>query len=58
MKALMYHHDINFDEPLHLIAGNYKWKTIESRLSKMIKSPHKIFTSPIELPNKRKKPNK
>ena len=43
LKALSYHHEINFNEPLPLTNGPYKWKTIEGRLNQMLKSPGKIF---------------
>jgi hypothetical protein len=50
MKALNYHKDINFKEPVHIIAGNYTWKTIENRLQEMTKSPSRIFeTLPLSL---------
>ncbi len=43
LKALFYYDDINFKEPLHMISGSYKWKTIEQRLSQMEKFQYKIF---------------
>jgi len=47
LKALSYHQDINFKEPIQMINGTYSWKSIEQRLSEMVKSPDMIFeTSP------------
>jgi len=46
LKALSYHKDINFEEPIHLVAGAYSWKAIEKRLKEMEKSPARIFEVP------------
>jgi hypothetical protein len=43
MKALAYHNEINFKEPIHYLKEAYPWKLIEARLNQMIKSPAKIF---------------
>jgi hypothetical protein len=43
LKALSYHKDINFEEPIHLIARAYSWKAIKRRLDEMEKSPTRIF---------------
>lgn len=43
LKALGYFDDINFDEPLMLINGIYKWNLIQRHLSKMLKNPDKKF---------------
>ena len=43
MKALAYHDDINFGEPIHFANGNFSWKIIEKRLDQMIKDPDKVF---------------
>jgi len=43
LKAIAYHNDINFNEPIHLINGNFKWKVIEKRLADMTKFPDKVF---------------
>jgi hypothetical protein len=45
LKALAYHQDINFNEPVQMIGELYSWKAIERRLTEMTKSPSKIFTS-------------
>jgi len=48
LKALSYHHDINFKEPIQMVNGAYSWKPIEKRLSKMEKFPARIFeTMPL-----------
>ncbi|HWD90509.1 MAG TPA: nucleotidyl transferase AbiEii/AbiGii toxin family protein [Mucilaginibacter sp.] len=45
LKALLYHNDINFEEPIQLIGTTYSWKVIKKRLDEMAKSPSKIFES-------------
>jgi hypothetical protein len=45
LKALSYHNDINFGEPIQMISGAYSWKLIEKRLSEMVSFPSKIFES-------------
>jgi hypothetical protein len=45
LKALMYHQDINFQEPINMVTGTYSWKIIEKRLDEMSKSPARIFKS-------------
>jgi hypothetical protein len=42
MKALAYHREINFNEPIHFLKGTYPWKLIEARLNQTIKSPANI----------------
>jgi len=46
MKALAYHNDINFNEPIHFLKETYPWKLIEIRINQMIKSPA-IVLSPL-----------
>jgi hypothetical protein len=43
LKALAYYNDINHNEPLHLIAGKYKWKAIEQRIGEMINNRSSLF---------------
>lgn len=43
LKALSYHDDINFYEPIQMMNGTYSWKLIEKRLSEMAKFPSEIF---------------
>jgi len=43
IKALSFFEEINFKEPLHIIIGIYKWKSVEKRINQMIKSPAKTF---------------
>lgn len=43
LKALSYHQEINFNEPIRYVNGTYKWKAIELRLRQMINFPEKIF---------------
>jgi len=49
IKALDYHRDINFNEPIEMIDGKYKWKDIEQRLGQMTLHPTKVFTQIYEL---------
>jgi hypothetical protein len=46
LKALSYHRDINFKEPVHIIARAYSWKAIEKRLNEMEKFPSRVFEAP------------
>ncbi|MDR3695816.1 nucleotidyl transferase AbiEii/AbiGii toxin family protein [Mucilaginibacter sp.] len=46
LKALAYHQDINFYEPIHIIGGNYIWNAISKRLNEMEKYPEKVFEKP------------
>ena len=43
VKALAYHKDINFQEPLNLMTGKFLWNIIAARIFEMIQSPKKIF---------------
>lgn len=44
LKALTYYDDINFNEPVVLLDGSkLQWKSIEKRLSSMVKEPSKVF---------------
>jgi len=45
VKGITYFDDIDFTVPVEMIAGQYKWKSIEKRLLEMVKSPHKIFSA-------------
>jgi len=52
-KALSYHQDINFKEPIKMIEGRLKWVLIEKRLINMIGSPEKVF-SPLNMLDEKK----
>lgn len=41
IKALDYHNDINFNEPVEMLDGKYKWEDIKKRLNKMTLNPTK-----------------
>jgi hypothetical protein len=41
MKALDYHNDIDFNEPIEMICGTYSWKQIKQRLGQMTSNPQK-----------------
>jgi hypothetical protein len=43
IKSLGYHQDINFTEPIEMIAGKYTWKGIEKRLKLMVQYPQRLF---------------
>jgi predicted nucleotidyltransferase component of viral defense system len=44
IKALDYHKDINFNEPVEMLSGNYDWKNTASRLRQMTLDPQKLFS--------------
>jgi hypothetical protein len=43
MKALDYHNDIDFNEPIEMGSGKYSWKQIKQRLGQMTSNPQKHF---------------
>jgi len=44
LKALVFHKDINFNEPIKMKVNNrFKWKTVENRLRLMLQLPNKVF---------------
>ena len=43
LKALNFHNDINFKEPVQLLEGGFDWDTIVLRLKEMTNDPDKIF---------------
>ncbi len=43
VKSLVYHQDIDFNEPIEIAHGKFQWKTIEKRLLQMAKSPGILF---------------
>lgn len=43
LKALHFHNDINFNEPVHLLKGDFNWDLIVQRLKEMTNDPDKIF---------------
>jgi len=49
IKALDYHKDINFNEPIEMLEGKYRWKDIEQRIGQMTLNPTKVFTQIYEL---------
>jgi len=42
-KAITFHQDINFKEPIKMIEGRLKWPLIEKRINNMVDSPAKVF---------------
>jgi hypothetical protein len=49
IKALDFHQDINFNEPIEMLEGKYKWKDIEQRLGQMTLHPTKLFNQIYEM---------
>lgn len=43
IKALDYHNDINFNEPIEMLDGTYQWEEIKKRLGEMTLDPAKKF---------------
>jgi hypothetical protein len=43
LKALAYHNDINFNEPIQIVNEQYSWKKIENRLANMTQKPNMVF---------------
>ena len=43
VKALNYYNDINFNEPLEMLEGKYKWEDIKKMLDEMTLNPDKLF---------------
>jgi hypothetical protein len=43
-KALLYHEDINFVEPIKFVRGEYQWPVIEKRLKGMVSHTNKLFS--------------
>jgi len=43
VKALDYHNDIDFNEPVDMVDGKYAWKKIKRRLDQMIRAPQTLF---------------
>lgn len=43
VRSLTYYGDINFNEPIQMIGGKYKWDLIDKRLHNMIKHEDTLF---------------
>lgn len=54
-KAVTYFEDIDFEEDIVMLNGEYDWKLIEKRLVDMTKNQNKVFDS-FPLPLKEQKP--
>jgi len=54
LKALNFHNDIDFKEPVHLLKGNFNWQDIQKRLKAMALYPDKLF-SPMPIPTENTK---
>lgn len=51
IKALDYHNDINFREPVEMLDGDYEWKNIKKRLNQMTLHPTVLFTEVSNINN-------
>jgi len=58
VKALDYHHDINFNENIEMLSGSYHWKNIEARLSQMTLHPQKLFSQAPDVKKEQEKNQK
>jgi hypothetical protein len=47
IKALDYHKDIDFLDPIQMMGSKYNWKSIEKRLGQMTMHPQRVF-DPME----------
>lgn len=45
LKALDYHNDIDFNEPIKMLDGDYSWKKIKNRLDQMTLNPQRFFSN-------------
>jgi len=43
LKAMFYYGDIDFDQSIELVTGNFKWQPFEKRLDQMQRYTNKIF---------------
>jgi len=48
IKSMVYHNDIDFDEPVEMLENNFTWSVIERRLHDMLDTPEQLF-EPIEM---------
>ena len=44
-KGLCYFQDIEYEEPLLMYDGTYRWRNVEKRLAAMVLEPNKVFPS-------------
>jgi len=47
LKSLLYFDDIDFNEPVQMTNGKFKWKQISKRLEMMSKYPKRVFSNPV-----------
>jgi hypothetical protein len=48
IKSMVYHNDIDFDEPVEMLDNNFTWSVIERRLHDMLDTPEQLF-EPINM---------
>ena len=42
-KAIAFFEDIDFNVPIELAHGSFKWKKVENRIKQMLRHPNRIF---------------
>jgi hypothetical protein len=47
IKSVSYFSDINYNEPIKLVATNFEWFLIENRLRQIVANPNQIFDKKI-----------
>jgi hypothetical protein len=57
LKALNFHEDINFDEPVHLLNGGFNWNDIVKRLANITREPDLTFEPMITIGKQRIAPS-
>lgn len=48
IKALLYHADINFEEPIKMMDTSFSWVPIGKRIQEIVNNPRKIFGSVVK----------
>lgn len=48
IKSMVYHNDIDFDEPIEMMDNNFSWSIIDKRLHDMLDTPEQVF-EPIDM---------
>ena len=45
LKSLLYHQEINHNEPVRMVSGPFNWEPIKLRIDEMVKFPNKVFSA-------------
>lgn len=48
IKSMVYHNDIDFNEPIEMMDNNFSWNVIDRRLHDMLDTPEQLF-EPINM---------